>query len=335
MVKTAIVGCGAIAQVHSRVLSEMENVSLIACADIRYERAQKMAETYGAHAYSDLESLLAAETPDVLHILTPHAFHTPMAEQAARRGIAIFTEKPPAINEDQWNAFKNAAQKVPTGICFQNRFNYATQVAKKIVEAPGNFGKILGARAFVTWKRGDAYYTESGWRGTWKLEGGGALINQAIHTLDLLVYLLGKPSSCAASMHNYHLENTIEVEDTVEARIQFGDVPCLFYASTGYGLDAPILLEIAFEHAVIRLEGTDSVSVIHEDGTVDKKTDTGSSVLGKGYWGAGHTACIRSFYQCLTEGVPFCIGVNDVDDTLHLLFDLYRKGGLAPTSQTL
>ncbi len=324
--KTAIVGCGSIAQVHARVLDGLEGVTLIACADKRYERAQAMASAYNAHAYSDLDALLANETPDVLHILTPHALHTPMAEQAAAYGIAVFTEKPPAINQVQWQTIKKVANRVPVGICFQNRFNAATQAAKDFLSERTELGKLLGARAFVTWKREAPYYTESGWRGTWALEGGGALINQSIHTLDLLVYLLGKPTSSAAAMHNRHLQGIIEVEDTVEARINFNNVPCIFYASTGYGLDSPILLEIAFEHAILRLEGTDSFSVLYANGEINSNNYSSSDTLGKGYWGGGHTKCIRTFYECLRDGTAFPINVTAIEDTMQLLFNLYSTG---------
>ena len=114
--RSAIVGCGGIAQVHARALSEMENVRLAAYADTKPERAQALASQYGGQAYASLEALLDQESIDVLHICTPHFLHLPMAQAAASRGIAVFTEKPPVISRTQWQDFQ--ALPGPVGVCF-------------------------------------------------------------------------------------------------------------------------------------------------------------------------------------------------------------------------
>ncbi len=150
--KAAIVGCGGIAQVHGAVLSRQDTAQLTAVADILPQRAKAMAQTYGGRAYSSLEELLDHEEIDVLHICTPHFLHTPMAAMAADRGIRIFTEKPPVINESQWEEFQHAAQKTRIGICFQNRWNASVSLTKQLLSG-GSLGEVLGARAFVTWHR--------------------------------------------------------------------------------------------------------------------------------------------------------------------------------------
>ena len=226
--RSAIVGCGGIAQVHARALSQMENVQLAAYADVKPERAQALAGQYGGRAYASLDALLDQEALDVLHICTPHFLHLPMAQAAASRGIAVFTEKPPVISRAQWQEFQ--ALPGPVGVCFQNRFNPSAAYARELLEG-GALGPALGARAFVTWRRESPYYTESGWRGALATEGGGALINQAIHTLDLMVRFMGPASSAQAMLANFHLPGVIEVEDTLAAYIRFEAGSGVFYLS--------------------------------------------------------------------------------------------------------
>lgn len=320
--RCAIVGCGGIAQVHAAVLNSLPEAKLVACADIKPERAQSLGKAYGAAAYSSLQAMLEEQKPEVLHICTPHYLHTPMARLAAQKGIAVFTEKPPAMVAEQWEEF-SAIEGVPIGICFQNRYNRAVQYIKALLET-GQAGDVLGARAFVTWCREPRYYTESGWRGSLTTEGGGALINQSIHTLDLLVYLLGKPVACEASCHNRHLKGIIEVEDTLEAYVDFGRAKALFYATTAYTKDSPVLLEIHCRDMTIRMEG-EHITLWHTDETKEEIHFTSPEPLGKAYWGNGHHSCIGDFYRCLKENKPPFIGVPQVNDTMELMFSIYKS----------
>ena len=322
MYHVGIVGCGGIAQVHAQVLSSMEDVRLAACADIRPERAQALADKYGMHAYESLTEMLQNEQLDVVHICTPHYLHAPMAEEIAARGIAIFSEKPPAIDRAQWAQFCAAADRVPTGICFQNRYNPNVCELKRMLENK-TFGELRGARAFVTWNRTVPYYVESGWRGTWATEGGGALINQTIHTLDLLIWLIGKPDVVQGTMSNRHLKGVIEVEDTVDAWLKMGDVGVIFYGSTAYSTNAPVFMEFHFDNAVVRLEneGLD----IYRGEEVEHHEYPMEAKLGKGYWGNGHRACIRDFYDRLTDGQPFQNRPETVDATVDAMYTLYEN----------
>ncbi|MBO4926495.1 MAG: Gfo/Idh/MocA family oxidoreductase [Clostridia bacterium] len=323
MFRVGIVGCGGIAQVHAAVLDRLEETRLAACADIVPERAAEMAGRSGARAYGSLEEMLAAEKLDAVHLCTPHHLHAPMAETAAEAGVAVLTEKPPAISREQWETLEKAAEKVPVGVCLQNRYNPNVQEARRLIEN-GAYGSVLGARAFVTWQRDAAYYTDSPWRGAWATEGGSALINQSIHTLDLLVTLLGRPEAAAGSMSNRHLKNVIETEDTVEAYLTLGGRPALFYASNAYAANAPVLLDIQMERAVLRLEG-EGMEIRLPDRT-EYRAFPQPETLGKGYWGNGHFPCIRDFYRCLASGAPYPNRLEEVRDTVMLMLDLYGQG---------
>ncbi len=323
--KCAIVGCGGIAQVHGAVLNELETADLAAFCDIRPERAKAMAERYGGNTYSSFEELLKKEKPDVIHLCTPHPLHTPMAQAAASKGIHVFTEKPPAVNEEQWKAFQELGEKVQVGICFQNRYNASVEFIKDLI-ASEKCGKLLGARAFVTWRRDPPYYTESGWRGSLTTEGGGVLINQSIHTMDLLSYFLGRASSVDASMANHHLKNVIEVEDTFEANIDFGGRAAIFFATTGHCVDSPVLVELICENCLIRMEETE-VTISWNNGEKEHHSLSapGSKNLGKSYWGSSHKLCISDFYESVLQGTPFRNDIPGVKNTVELMLAAYRS----------
>ena len=323
MYQVAVIGCGGISRVHAAVLHTLPDTNLIACADIRPERAEAMAEKYGCRAYGSMDALLAAEKPDAVHLCTPHYLHAPMAAKAAERGIAVFSEKPPVINREQWALLEEAAAKVPLGICFQNRYNPNVREALRLI-GDGTYGALLGGRAFVTWKRETPYYLDSGWRGRWETEGGGVLINQSVHTLDLLVRFFGAPEKVEAHMANHHLPGVIEVEDTVEAYLVLGGRPVLFYATTAYTQDAPVLIELHLEGATLRLE-SDALEIRSKDGT-EKKTFEVPAALGKGYWGTGHTACISDFYNAISEGRPYQNDLASVKDTAETMLRMYEAG---------
>ncbi len=324
--RVGLVGCGGIAQVHGEALSSLEGVELLACADIRPERAQAFAGKFGGRAYPSLEAMLAGEQLQCLHICTPHYLHTPMAEEAARRGIHVFTEKPPVIDREQWARFQALEQApIRVGVCFQNRYNASVELLRQVL-ASGEAGKVLGARAFVTWHREAPYYTESGWRGSLETEGGGALINQSIHTLDLLGQFLGRAGEVEATLCNHHLKGVIEVEDMLEAYISFGEAHALFYATTAHCADSPVLVELTCENATLRME-EQVVDLSWKDGTKEhfSLASPKSPSTGKAYWGASHSLCIGDFYRCLREGTPFRTDIPGIRDTAELMLAAYQS----------
>lgn len=322
-IKSAVIGCGSIAQVHAAALQGVEEAEVIAFADIIPQRARQMAETYGGRAYESLDALLEKEHPEVVHLCTPHYLHTPMAKACADRGIHVFTEKPPVISWEQWREFSSLQGKVRIGVCFQNRYNRSVGFFHKMLES-GRPGGLLGARAFVTWRREAPYYTESGWRGQLATEGGGALINQSIHTLDLLVQFFGRFSGVEASMANRHLKGVTQVEDTLEAAIDFSGRRALFYATTAYCTDAPVLLELVCENCTMRME-EEKVSLTWKDGETEHHTlpPTGPLTQGKSYWGHSHGLCIGDFYRSLRENTPFRNDIPGVKDTVELMLSIY------------
>lgn len=322
--RAAIVGCGNIAAVHADSLAQLEGCELTGFADIKEERAREFSRKYGGNAYPCLEEMLETEQPDVLHICTPHFLHVPMAVYGLTHDVHVFMEKPPVISEEQLKILEETVRcsEKRIGFCFQNRYNPCVQLARRLLETEA--GAVRGARGLVTWSRDAAYYTESGWRGRLATEGGGTLINQSVHTLDLLVYLLGKPLWTDAGMSNHHLKGITEVEDTIEALVNFAGCSAVFYATTAYCTDRPPLIEITCQNMTIRIEDPE-LTVYHNDGRLEHPQLDAAVPLGKSCWGSGHTTCIQKFYHALKTGERFAQDLDGVRDTVRLMLAVYES----------
>ena len=150
-------------------------------------------------------------------------------------------------------------------------------------------------------------------------------MNQSIHTLDLMLRYLGAPKKVAASMQNHHLQGISEVEDTMEAWMEFeGGKRACFYASTAYATDAPVILELSFEKG--RVTMIDQILQIQEQGCETKSIvcKANKEGIGKSYWGKGHLACIQDYYTCLREGTPYQNDIKGVANTLYTTMRIYE-----------
>ena len=304
-----VVGCGGISGVHIPVLMNLEGVEIRAVCDIRTERAKAAAEKTGAEIAPDFEALIARDDIDAVHILTPHYLHAPMAIAALRAGKHVLTEKPMATTLADARAMIAADDEPGTGrlgVIFQNRYNPATQKLKEII-ASGTAGKFIGARANVSWHREGPYYTESGWRGVLATEGGGTLINQSIHTLDLLSYLGGPIRRVKGHISTDLLEGVIEVEDNVHAVFEYtGGQKGIIQLTNNYVTDAPILLEMVFENATYQLLGEKLYETTGGDMKLIERGEA-PALAAKAYWGASHGLQIADYYNSIRTGAPLAI----------------------------
>ena len=305
--KVAVVGCGGISKNHISALEKTEGAEIVAVVDIKKDRADEKAAQTGAKAYYDFDEMLDAERPDCVHIATPHYLHTPMALKALESGANVFLEKPCSVSADEIKSLAEAQVKTgkQVGICFQNRYNKCVRRAKEIIDS-GEYGAVKAARAFVTWNRGVEYYSDD-WHGTADKECGGVLINQAIHTVDLLGYLCGDCVAVEAHVSNDHLKGQIEVEDTASVRMELeGGIIAMLYATTAFSVNIEVMIEIFLEGAVLRLEGERLYLI--KDGVSEMLVDKADKeFVGRDYWGHGHKAIIRDFYDCLETGRKFSI----------------------------
>lgn len=222
MIKFGIVGCGMIARFHAKALADVRGAKLVACYARRPESAEAFQEEFGVDsAYCDLNEMLADPNIDVVTICTPSGAHMEPAVAAANAGKHVVVEKPLEITLKRCDKIIQACKSngVQLATIFPSRFHDASQMLKKAVE-DGKFGTLTMGDAYVKWFRTQEYYDSGQWRGTWELDGGGALMNQAIHNVDLLSWLMGPVDSISA--HTATLaHDRIEVEDVATATLRF------------------------------------------------------------------------------------------------------------------
>ena len=195
MMKAAIVGFGTISIVHIDAIASNPGMELVAICDINEDLAAKVPE--GVKFYTDYKKMAEEVKPDVIHNLLPHYLHYPVTKDLVEMGFNVFCEKPIALNSkeaEQFCQLEKDHPEVKIGVCLQNRMNETTEELKRIIES-GEYGKIVGIRGFVPWRRDKAYYDAQPWRGKWKYAGGGSMINQSLHTLDLLYFLIEQDDS--------------------------------------------------------------------------------------------------------------------------------------------
>ncbi|MGE5623642.1 MAG: Gfo/Idh/MocA family protein, partial [Methanocella sp.] len=286
-VRVALVGCGRVSVVHTDALARIPEAELVLAVDSRPERAQAVAEQYGCRWASDFEAALG-EGVDAVQICTPHYLHAPMTIAAAEAGKHVLTEKPMAIQVADARAMIRAAEAhgVTLGVIFQTRYNEAARAVKQAVDC-GRLGRLRGARAIVTWFRDDEYYAESDWKGTWDKEGGGVLIDQAIHTIDLMQWILGPVLELEARCGNL-AHPKLAVEDVAQALLRFANgAQASLYANNFYTYDADVLLEFHGEAGVAQIvKDVAHIRTGNETLVVEPTTD--DPALGKGYWGQKH-----------------------------------------------
>ena len=186
-----IIGCGMIANFHAKALAEVRGAKLIACADTAPGRAAAFAKEFGCTPYDSLDAMLADETVEAVTVATPSGSHMEPAVAAANAGKHVIVEKPLEVTLKKCDRIIEACEKagVKLGTIFPSRFHDSSKLMKQAVDA-GRFGRLTLGDAYVKWYRTQQYYDSGAWRGTWALDGGGALMNQAIHTVDLLTWLM-------------------------------------------------------------------------------------------------------------------------------------------------
>src|SRR3954454_2551268 len=216
MTAGAVIGCGTISIVHLGAITGLDGVDLVGVCDTDADRAAAVGRTYGVPWFTDHAELLATVHPQVVHVCTPHDEHVPVAIDALDTGVAVLLEKPVGHTVAEAERLLAANRRHPAikvGVCLQNRYNTSAQAARALL-GTGELGKVLGASATLLWHREPAYYRARPWRGRVHEGGGGVLINQAIHTLDLLEWLLGDVVEVRGHTGRYGLDGVIDVEDT-------------------------------------------------------------------------------------------------------------------------
>ena len=323
MKNACIVGYGAIGPVHAKALDSTDNANFYAVCDIDESKLSLCKSQYNVVAYDDLDTMLSDENIDCVHICTPHYLHKDMAVKAMRAGKHVVLEKPAAMNDAEFDELLQVQNEMGAKVCImlQNRMNNGIQMIKTLSDDL-SLGKLVGIECSLMWYRNADYYRSAPWRGTWQYEGGGLLINQAVHLIDLVDYVGGGIRSMRANISTKMLDNVIEVEDTADALITMNNgVRACFYATNTYDADKPFRLEMQYENALLRYADNrlykiaDNVEIIAEDGKND---------IGKKYWGNGHPAVIAQFYHSLCNGGEY-LRLEDSINSTRALFAFYKS----------
>ena len=216
-----IVGCGMIAGFHEKAIADVDDAHLVAGFDVVPASADRFAQQTGCKPYHDMSALLANDQIDIVTICTPSGAHLEPALAAIQAGKHVIVEKPLEITLDRCDQIIRAAEQndVVVSAIFPSRFHAPAVEIKRAIDG-GRFGTVTMGDAYVKWYRTQEYYDSGAWRGTWQLDGGGALMNQAIHSVDLLTWLMGPVSSVSAHVARLAHER-IGVEDTAVATLRF------------------------------------------------------------------------------------------------------------------
>jgi len=329
-----LIGCGTIFPIHAQSLKKIPGVTIAAVCDTKPARAKKVAKRYKAKPYFDYREMLAKEKLDSVHILTPHYLHPEMTIEAARRKVNVLCEKPIAITPKDADRMIAECKKnrVSLGIISQNRYNPSSRLVKRLIES-GKLGKIKAIKLVLSYHKPDSYYKQSDWKGTWKKEGGGVLIDQSIHFIDVLRWLVNDKvefidGSIAKRMHKF-----IEVEDLAEGIIKFKKGTCLsFYLINYYSYDDDTEIELDCEKGRVNIV-KDSAKVWFYSGKVVKARPRPHEYMDyeegvKSYWGFCHWNQIRDFYRDLKAGRKHAIDGEEGKKTLEIVHNIYKSAKL-------
>ena len=325
-IRAALIGCGHIHSLHTRAIAVLPHVEIVAVCDEIKERAEKTAEEFSCRVYTDWKEMCQAPDIDVIHIATPHYLHAPMAIYAMEQGKHVLTEKPMAIKYEDALAMNEAARKTgkTLGVIFQNRTNPGSVLIKETLES-GKLGKVLCAKCALYWDRPDSYYAKDNWHGTWEREGGGVLMNQSIHTLDLMYYLCGDFKTLEGSVALRRNKDVIEVEDTAEATIIFENgIEGIFYATNCNFKDSSVQVELFFEKAsfllykdALYIHGKNGLEMLVNNSDYTKTE-------GKACWGNGHVMMMTAFYNAIQGGDDYYCDVKDAVPVLKMIGEIYN-----------
>lgn len=308
-----ILGAGNISETHARAAAAIPAVEIVAVHGGNHGKAERLAAAYGARAYEDLDAFLAHRPMEIVAIGSPSGLHADQAIRAAERGLHVLVEKPIDVTPARADALIEAVDRagVRLGVFFQDRVQPDLARLHTLIEE-GRLGRPLLVSGRVRWHRPPEYYARSRWRGTWALDGGGALMNQGIHTVDLLLWLLGPVTRVAAraatALHR------IEVEDTIVAVLEF--------ASGALGtLEATTAAFPGYKRRV-EISGTEGTAILEHDrlvaldlrspeelpasGPADQNASASTAVVADA---GGHQRLFEDFLEAIRTGSePRCSG---------------------------
>jgi len=310
-----LIGGGNITQTHARAARAIPGVEISAIQGTNSEKIARLCREHGGTSYQDFDAFLKHRPMDLVLIGSPSGLHATQGIAAARQGLHVLTEKPIEINTARADALIEAAKKsnVQLGVIFQDRMKPHIRQLKNWIDQ-GLLGRPLMVDARVKWYRPPEYYANSRWRGTLALDGGGALINQGVHTVDLLLWLLGDVVRVQARTGT--LLHKIEAEDSAAAILEFGNGALgILHATTAAYPGYPRRVEISgtegtviLEHDRIIAANLRNTPAAVESAALDENQSASTAVVSDF---RGHQAVLEDFLQAIQQNrTPACDGLE-------------------------
>ena len=324
-IRFGLIGCGMIASFHAQALSVLPQAELSGAYDASETAAKRFCGKWGGQVYGSIDQMLADPAIDAVCILTPNGLHAPMAMQALEAGKHVVVEKPMAITLEDADRLIALSQSTDRLVCVisQLRFSPAVQAVRRAVEE-GAFGRITSASLSMKYWRDEAYYASS-WRGTWKMDGGGALMNQGIHGVDLLQYLVGPVTRVSAFCKTQ--TRPIETEDSAAAALEFacGAVGTLEGSTTcfpGY----PRRIEICGEKGSVVLEEDEIVRWdLPEERPETQESVSAAASDPSAIRAEGHERQLANMVRAILGEEPLWVDAKEGKKPVEIILSIYRS----------
>lgn len=331
-----IVGVGMIANFHARAIGDAKGCHLVGATARRPDAVAEFASKHGCRGFDSLDAMLADPNVQAISICAPSGAHRDPAVAAAQAGKHVIVEKPLEVTTERCDEIIKACDDagVRLSVTFQSRFHESSRLMKQAVDA-GRFGKITMGDAYVKWFRSQEYYDSGAWRGTWQLDGGGALMNQAIHSVDLLLWLMG-PVAEISAMTATMTHERIEVEDVAVATLKFknGALGVIEATTTAYP-GCLKRIEISGSHGTAILEEEDIKQWTFADETPEDeairermagKTETGGGAADPAAIGHhGHTMLFEEVVASITENRPSMLDGHEGRRSVEVIRGIYES----------
>lgn len=324
MFGVGIIGCGAISGPHLDAIKAYPHGSLVGVCDIDVDKAKHIVSIHGGRVFESIDQMCLSDEVGVIHILLPHDLHVETAVTCLEAGKHVVLEKPVGISMEELKRLDQVAKssKASIGVTLQNRFNPSVLAIKEALDRE-DFGPLLGARSNLYWYRDEAYYKDSDWRGIKEREGGGLLINQAIHTLDLMQFIGGDMEALQAKVANLdHSYNDVEDMAMIEFSYRNG-AKGFFMGTNNYVRNEDIHMIFDFEKASFLIENHTAYEI--RDGQKRVLTVDSTKPGEKGYWGKGHSDCIHHIYEAFFQGKALKATLKAALEATELVLGCYES----------
>jgi len=332
-----IIGCGMISEFHAASIKDLPNGRIVAAADSVEERAQAFARKHGCDAYSDYRDMLRRDDIHIVNVCTPSGAHLEPAVAAANAGKHVICEKPIEVTLERADALIHACDRNRVMLCaiFPLRFSPVARALKRAIEE-GRFGRLTLGDCYCKWWRSQEYYDSGGWRGTWKLDGGGACMNQGIHGIDLVQWFMG-PVETVFARTDTLAHKRIEVEDTAAAIVRYrnGAMGVIECATSVYpGLPRKIEIHgdrgtaIITDENIVKWEFAEprpEDDELRNRFSPEKAKDSRASSDPSAFDYSTHREQIADFLRSLDTGTPPLVDGREGRKAIEIIIAMYRS----------